>query len=328
MIKKIFVLSAIIMAASCTTIDMEPATEIEGMADEQIQYDAEAGGRKSEELAVDDIQASIDMEKQIVFVETPIYIPEKEAARTSVRGIPSVSESTEVGTTKPEDYSHAARLYDYHQDQVFEVYTQVLRTTDIYLEPGEIPMNEPVVSDSDRWVIGAGVSRENGLDVQHIYVKPKAAGLESSMIINTDKRVYHLVLRSYNTVYMPMVKWNYVDDSLPRIYINDPASAISIQSEIEYVDPRYLSFDYKMSFSILGKKPVWLPERIYDDGKKTYIVFDEQILQRELPAIFENKEDIVNYRVKENLLIIDKLIEIISIRYQGKRITVKKKRAE
>ena len=61
---------------------------------------------------------------------------------------------------KPSDYSHAARIYDYDPDQVYEVYCQVLRTTDLYLEPGEVVIDSPFVSDSERWIIGAGVNQQ------------------------------------------------------------------------------------------------------------------------------------------------------------------------
>jgi type IV secretion system protein VirB9 len=69
-----------------------------------------------------------------------------------------------------------------------------------------------------------------------------------------------------------------------------------------------------------------MPRRVYDDGKKTYLYFDPQVLQRELPGIFENRNDVVNYRVKENLIIIDKLIERITVQYRKERITVTKKK--
>src|SRR5690606_37430301 len=100
---------------------------------------------------------------------------------------------------------------------------------------------------------------------------------------------------------------------------------VKVATEMDSIDPKYLSFDYKLVFNIF-RKPKWLPERVYDDGKKTYIVFDEQTLQMELPGIFENKADVVNYRVNGNLVIIDKLIEKITVKYKKEKITIEKKK--
>jgi P-type conjugative transfer protein TrbG len=316
----VIVTSIVTLMVSCKTVDLEPRPEVaKGEIPEQEPP-------TEEEVAIEELKASIDVQSQIVYVEKPVYIPAPESAPVKQKtGIDSVLESTETGTVKPSDYSHAARIYDYDPDQVYEVYCQVLRTTDLYLEPGEVVIDSPFVSDSERWIIGAGVNQQNGTVVQHIYVKPKQAGLDATLIINTSARVYHIVLRSYNTVYMPMVKWRYQNHGFPQKYAQDITNEVKVATEMDSIDPKYLSFDYKLVFNIF-RKPKWLPERVYDDGKKTYIVFDEQTLQMELPGIFENKADVVNYRVNWNLVIIDKLIEKITVKYKKEKITIEKKK--
>ncbi|MCD1654510.1 TrbG/VirB9 family P-type conjugative transfer protein [Treponema zuelzerae] len=94
---------------------------------------------------------------------------------------------------------------------------------------------------------------------------------------------------------------------------------------MDTIDPRFLSFDYKITFNVF-KKPRWIPTRVYDDGKKTYITFGEEVLQMELPGIFENKADVVNYRPQGNLIVIDKLIERVTVKYKKERITIEKKK--
>ena len=305
---------------SCKTLDLEPRNDIgKGKIPEEIPA-------SEEEVAIEELKASIEVQNQIIYVERPVYIPTSEKAVVVKEiGIESVKKSTETGTISPADYSHAARIYDYDDDQVYEVYCQVLRTTDIYLEPGEVVIDSPFVSDSERWIIGAGVNKQNETIVQHIYVKPKQAGLDASLIINTSARVYHIVLKSYNSVYMPIVKWKYRNEGFPQRYVQDITKELQISTEMDSVDPRFLSFDYKIVFNVF-KKPKWLPTRVYDDGKKTYIVFNEQTLQMELPGIFEKKADVVNYRVQGNLVIIDKLIEKLTVKYQTQKITIEKKK--
>jgi type IV secretion system protein VirB9 len=315
-----------VLGTGCKTVDMEPATEIRRTG-EPIEIPEPT----EEEQAIEALKAEIDLEQNIIYVEKPVYIPDPEPGRPRESGVRSVTESNTAGIIKPEEYSHAARLYEYNPDQVYEVYTQILRTTDLYLEPGETVLDVPFVSDSERWIIGAGVNQANGYIIQHVYIKPKETNLEASLIINTDRRVYHLTLKSYQSVYMPMVKWSYpINSGFPSRYVGDLAretGEVSLEGEIEYVDPRYLSFDYRIRFNIF-KRPSWIPRRVYDDGKKTYLYFDPQILQRELPGIFENRNDVINYRVHENLIVIDKLIERVTVRYRGENVTIQKKKGK
>ena len=44
----------------------------------------------------------------------------------------------------------------------------------------------------------------------------------------------------------------------------------------------------------------------------------------EMPGIFENKADVVNYRVQGNILVVDKLIETITVKYKNQKITIEK----
>ncbi|MDR2865339.1 MAG: TrbG/VirB9 family P-type conjugative transfer protein [Spirochaetaceae bacterium] len=271
----------------------------------------------------------LELEPEIVVVEKPFYVPEKEVKGPEKKGQPAVAEATASGIKSPKDYSYAAIIYDYHPDWVYEVYTQPLRTTDIYLEVGEQILDLPFISDSERWILGGGVSNSFGEERQHIYIKPSASALEASLIINTDRRVYHLALKSFRDSYMPIVRWQYKLSGFPKNFIkpapeNERKNPVTIKQEMESVDPRFLSFDYKVTYGIF-RKPAWFPRLVYDDGKKTYIAFDERVLQNELPAIFENRADIVNYRVSGNLIIIDKLIKKITVRLKTDKISIEKK---
>ncbi len=315
----IFMVITLLFALSCKTVDLEPRTEI--VKDEVSEIEQ----KTEEEIAVEELKASIEVQNQIVYVERPVYVPTPEPTVRRPVGLDSVRQSTEDGTIKPSEYSHAARIYDYDPDQVYEVYCQILRTTDIHLQPGELVIDSPFVSDSERWIIGAGVNQQNNTTIQHIYVKPKQAGLDATLIINTNQRVYHLVLKSYTSVYMPIVKWRYQNQGLPQVFAKDITPEIKVATEMDTIDPRFVSFNYKLTFNVF-KKPRWIPTRVYDDGKKTYITFNDETLQMELPGIFENKSDVVNYRVQGNIIVIDKLIKKVTVKYKNERITIEKKK--
>lgn len=264
-----------------------------------------------------------------VIIEVPVYVPAPENPPPSTAaGRASVIESNKSGIVTPAEYAHAAMLYDYSPNLVYEVYTQPLRVSDIYLKPGERAVDTPFVSDSERWILGAGVSYDKGVAVQHIYIKPSAVGLEASLIINTNERVYHLLLRSYKDIHMPKVIWRYFESTMPQAYI--PENKQSMEQGTENaaeitVDPRSLNFNYKVTYRLFGK-PKWLPTLVYDDSQKTYITFPEKMLQNEMPAIFDNRNDIVNYRVVQNVVILDKLIDTLTVKIEKQQVIITKKK--
>jgi type IV secretion system protein VirB9 len=307
--------------SACVTVDFE----------KKVGHTGASLGEK--ELNVITVPVEIPPEPSVVEIEKPVYVPAQEAASPPrERGRAAVQQSNRAGVLAPSEYSRAAMIYDYHPDWVYEVYTQPLRASDVILEPGEQVLETPFVSDSERWMLGAGVSQENNRPVQHIYVKPTEAGLEASLIINTDRRVYHVILKSFRDIHMPMIRWRYPVTGMPNTYLSPPAASGSPTGsggnpDIPGIDPRFLSFDYRVSYGLF-KKPKWLPELVYDDAKKTYITFPPQVLQQELPAVFENRADIVNYRVVGNLIIIDKLIEKITVKIEKLHITIEKKKGK
>ena len=81
----------------------------------------------------------------------------------------------------------------------------------------------------------------------------------------------------------------------------------------------------KMTHPIFNK-PSWLPKQVYDDGSKTYIVHDEKSLHTELPILFNERNELVNYRIQKNIFIIDQLITKVTLRLGNVKVTIEKKR--
>ncbi len=58
--------------------------------------------------------------------------------------------------------------------------------------------------------------------------------------------------------------------------------------------------------------------QVFDDGRKTYIRFPPAMLTREAPALFvlssTNETQLVNYRVKNEYYVVDRLIEAAELR--------------
>lgn len=319
---------AAMLLIGCRTVDLDFSTVIENegslesaksLGEEEKLNEAEIEG-----ILISEELKEVDIQKSVVYVERPVYYPIEEAEKQPT-GKDAANLSLDRAIQEPKKFSGGTMFYDFDENFVYEIYCQPYRITDLSLEPGEMVLENPFLSESQVWEMGAGVSRRNGQDVQHFYLKPDISGLTTSMIIITDRRVYHFLLRSFKDCYMAMVEFEYPNTMPYNIKTDALAERLNARSNaFSGIDPRFLSFDYKMSYSIF-RKPLWLPRRVYDDGRRTYIQMDEKVLHTQSPVLFNHRNERINYRVEKNLIVIDELIEKVTLRRGKEKVTVKKK---
>lgn len=331
--KKEFVtlLAFSLMFLGCQTVDFDKqGTDAEP---ERSEYKSENEEEKAtmdevEQYLIQERLKEIDIPKTVVYVEKPVYYPSEKSAesdRPSLKGKDAAKKSTDEALQSPDKWTHGTMYYDFDADFTYEIYCQPYRVTDLMLEPGEQVIEMPFLSEEKVWEVGAGVSRNNGVDTQHFFLKPAYSGLITSFIIITDKRVYHMLLKSFKDCYMTQVKWQY-PNTMPFTVKTDAMKeqVNKLSKETTSVDPAFLSFDYKMSYSVF-RKPYWLPTRVYDDGKHTYIAMNETVLHMTSPVLFNNKDERINYSVNKNLIVINELIEKVTMRVGKQKVTIKKK---
>jgi type IV secretion system protein VirB9 len=323
-------LALTLVVSSCRTVHFdvtvreEPFEKMENVR--SLKEEEQRNGKELEEIAIEEELKEVDVEKTVVYVDRPVYSPEQKEEAPKPSGAAAVQESTKAAIQVPLKYVNGMMCYPWDETFVYEIHTMPYRTTDIQLEPGEQVLEMPFLSEEKVWELGAGVSRKDGQDVQHFFVKPTYANLTTSMIIITDRRVYHILIKSFKDTFMVMVQWEY-PSSIPFTVKTEAMNrrVRELANDSLMVNPEFLSFDYKMSYSLF-KKPVWIPKRVYDDGRKTYIELDEKMLHTESPVIFNKRNERINYRVKKNLVIIDELIEKITVRRGKEKIAITKKR--
>ncbi len=173
-----------------------------------------------------------------------------------------------------------------------------MQVSDVELQPGE-SINEIVVGDSARWIVAQGMSG----NTEHIFIKPVDSGLQTSAVITTDRRVYHLRLISRQKDHMPYVGFVYTTDLREQLATEDAEQRREKQwqtttiADGSQVDISSLNFNY----TITGDAR-WKPERVYDDGTKTYIQLPTTVSGgNEIPVLLVQKGDrdvLVNYHVK------------------------------
>lgn len=211
----------------------------------------------------------------------------------------------------------------------------VLQVCDIALQPGE-RVNSIQAGDTMRWNIEPAISGTGPGEIQHVLIKPLDVGLETSLVIATDRRVYHISLRSHRSEYMPKVAFSYPEDNLAkwdmvRRLERKHREDNTIPQTREYLGD--LSFDYKLSGSAS-----WKPVRVFNDGYKTIIQMPRAMQQTEAPTLLVIRKDgglfsktetvMVNYRVQGDRYIVDtvfnKAILISGVGRNQDKITITK----
>ena len=176
--------------------------------------------------------------------------------------------------------------------------------------------------DTARWIIGDTESGAGDSRRIHVLVKPTRDDLVSNLVINTDRRTYHLELRATPSAYMASVSWQYPEDELIALRRqNDRAEAnLPIGRNVDLAD---LNFRYR----ITGDRAPWRPRGAFDDGRQVFIEFPRGIGQGEMPPLFvigpEGDGQLVNYRIRRNYMVVDRLFAAAELRLGDRQRVVR-----
>jgi type IV secretion system protein VirB9 len=168
-----------------------------------------------------------------------------------------------------------------------------------------------------RWVIGDTLSGEGAGKRVHLLVKPTRGDLHTNLVVNTDRRTYHLELTATRETWMASVSWIYPQETL--VALNNANRRAEAAAPIaEGLALEHLQFRYEVT----GDKPSWRPLRAFDDGQKVYIQFPPGIAQGDMPPLFVigpvGEAQLVNYRVRAPYYIVDRLFGAAELRLGGK----------
>ncbi len=207
-------------------------------------------------------------------------------------------------------YINAIQVYPYTKGALYQLYAAVNQVTDVALEASE-KLVSVSAGDTVRWVVGDTTSGEGKEAQVHILVKPIAPDLTTNLVITTDRRTYHLELHATDKTYMASVSWTYPAASLIALKGTTDPSAVTT------IEPGPNAEDIKFRYRLEGDAP-WKPVRVFDDGVKVYIQFPSGLKQGEAPPLFvvgsDGKTALVNYRVKGNTYIVDRLFAAAELR--------------
>lgn len=191
-----------------------------------------------------------------------------------------------------------------------------LRVCMIELQAGEKIVGEPHIGDSVRWMISPAMYGAGEQSTPVIVLKPQTPGLDTNLLITTDRRAYYLRLISKPEDYVARVAFAYPDDDNRkwRQQIAAQEAAAKEERKTAEVPPAMIAVEQmNFNYTIRGGDEHIRPVRVFDDGAKTYIQMPPELQHREAPILLvignDGKGEMTNYRVKDQTYVVDRLFD-------------------
>lgn len=234
----------------------------------------------------------------------------------------AIANAWEGGTSRPATGTEGAAIFGFGET-LPSIVCAPLYVCDLMLQPGET-VNDINLGDAVRWRVSPARSGSGPDAVTHVLIKPTDAGLDTNLVVTTDRRTYVLKLVSHRTEWMPRVAFSYPDEQRrewENFIANQRAEqAVAAARELDVQRATILPASDGMSvanldfgFRISGDNPAWRPLRVYSDGQKTYIQFPPSMTNGAAPALVGigagNSTEIINYRVDGDRYIVDQVLD-------------------
>lgn len=309
----VLLLSATALAGCATTSAKPPAIAYDDPPREIAATPAAAPPRAVEVVAVPE---PLPLPGQLKPVAEPATPPEPADPRRRVGAANAAARVQPVH----DGFLNAIQQYPWTDGALYQVYTAPGQVTDIALQEGEqlVGPGPVAAGDTVRWIIGDTISGSGATARVHILAKPTRPDLATNLVINTDRRTYHLELRATPSTYMASVSWTYPQDALIALAGRNAAAA-NAAPVATGVDVSALNFRYRIE----GDRAPWKPARAFDDGRQVFIEFPAGISQGEMPPLFvtgaAGDAELVNYRVQGRYMVVDRLFAAAELRLGDKR---------
>jgi len=251
------------------------------------------------------------------------------------------SHQWETGVATPTPGADGRVVYIFGQGMPVMVCAP-LRVCAIELQAGEHLQNQPQIGDSRRWEITPVLSGSGLEETPLLIVKPIEPGLETDLIVPTDRRTYVFRLISDPARFVSRLAFQYPGDDGAKWAAfqarQDAAKrdAEAVAEQAREKDKRAgvvpmaenaldnLYFDYK-----LDGDAAYRPERVFDDGAHTYLIYPNDGRFRELPTLLivsNGKSELVNFRVDGSRYIVDRLFDkailVVGVGKKQTRVTI------
>jgi P-type conjugative transfer protein TrbG len=209
---------------------------------------------------------------------------------------------------RQQGYYNAMQVFPWSEGALYQVYAAPGQITNIALEPGErLTGPGPIAAgDTARWIIGDTTSGAGRTERVHILVKPTRPDIATNLVVNTDRRTYHIELHARRGDLDAQRCVGLSGSSIHAPHPDNPPSRDPARGRAA------------LPLRLAGRHPPWRPVSVFDDGRRVYVVFPPGIAQGEMPPLFvigaDGRGQIVNTRVLGNVLIVDRLFGAAELR--------------
>lgn len=207
---------------------------------------------------------------------------------------------------------NSTMVFRYAPNQLYKIYCRTGYLTDLAFRKGE-KITFAGGGDTAGWAVNS--TTVDG--VPHLYIKPVVETSATNLIVTTDHHSYQLILQTAEW-YNPMVVWSYDLEDANQNLIAKRNDEKTVTSGLNVTNPENLYFDYEIKGNGSFK-----PTMVFDDGSRTIIRFRH--MDGKLPVLFGKERgkkllSMVNYRIKDNCYIVDKVFSEAELRMSEKEI--------
>ncbi len=217
--------------------------------------------------------------------------------------IGSAASAETVARAYPDDAR--IRQFTYDEHQVYRLPTYLRYITAIEFPAGE-SIDSVQLGDSASWEI-TRLDRGNVLTI-----KPVIEGAYTNMNVYTNARAYSFELRSSETG---------AGSSNPSYRVNFRYPGEEAAARQAQLKREALVKDF--NYYVAGEATSFRPYRVYDDGQRTYFLFDGNAPR---PAIFaadaQGREAIVNTRQEGNMIVVERTSPYWTLRLGDEELCV------
>lgn len=218
--------------------------------------------------------------------------------------------------SRADGFVGGVQVFAWSPGRVFEIWTAPLRVTTLTLGEGETLVSK-AAGNTVRWQIGEVASGTGAARRTHVLLKPLERGLETNLVLTTDRRVYLLDLKSGAAdAFNAAVAW---DDAGQAGKVAEPETPARVDPVATPQGP----LDARYRIEPLGRRARWTPTSVFNDGRRTFIAFSTDLQVDEAPVLFvvapDGEAQMVNYRQQGGLFVVDRLFDRAELRLGDRR---------
>lgn len=315
--RRILILAASATLAACSTIRGETAPpSVAEAAGAVVLETAETPLVEPSPTEVPYLPIQADVEPPVLAVPSPV-------ARSALPGLSgrraiAAANAAARAPSREDGFVGGVQMFAWSPGRVFEVWAAPLRVTTLSLGAGEVLVAK-AAGDTVRWQIGEAVSGEGASLRTHVLLKPLERGLETNLVLTTNRRVYLIDLRSGAAdAYNAAVAW---DDEILAPAVDESAPSEPLASPVVALPEGELDARYRIEAG--RRRPRWTPTSVFNDGLRTFITFPPELQTDEAPVLFviapDGQAQIVNYRQAGGLFVVDRIFDRAELRLGDRR---------